>query len=125
MPDSVENSSIVDDGVLPHFDDLLKRPVASYNVVTFDAGARVRDTAGQRRPLTPAKRKHPKEGKRYHDSSQYNQIHQVELRKLDGIPDSERAYLETLQGYPQIGQLSTNPSKVIQLRVLYLVIGSC
>jgi hypothetical protein len=92
-----------------------------------DAHRRSSDTAESTQTgVTPGKRKRSQDpGGRPLGSSMYHRLFQEEQVKLNGVPNSIHDDVEALLDHPQISELSTDPSQVMQLRLLYLAIGSC
>jgi hypothetical protein len=76
--------------------------------------------------ITPRKRKSfHEDGERHYSNSLHHKLFSMEIQKMIDLPYSSRTELRALLDHAQMSQLSTDPSQVLQLRFMYLAIGSC
>lgn len=61
----------------------------------------------------------------YGDNPAYCNLLHTERQKLAALPVSDRATADKYLAYPQVDKISHSPTQVMQLRSLFLGIGSC
>jgi hypothetical protein len=126
----IENGNDIDSVVLSESDDPLGHLETPSNMENRQSSSTCqRSLIGTR---NPSARVTPKKRKALHEDSQRNRIgllHQkllrTELQKLKKIPISRQTELKVFLEHAQIGQWSKDPSQMLQLRLMYMAIGSC